>query len=288
MAKKIGIGLLLVIILIAGGVYFLLSNLNDLVRTAVEEAGTRATGVSVTLGEVDIDITGGSGALGNLNVANPAGYNTDYVFNLGDIAVSLDLDSIQSNPVVINEIVVTAPKVIYELGDGGSNVDVIQKNVENFTQQLSGGGSGGGSGGSSGGSAGGGEETKVVINNLYIRGAEVSVSAGFLAGKKLGTSLPEIHLKDIGKDSGGASPGEVAGRVIDELTNGIQGAVAGLNLGDLEKAAGQAVEEATKAVEGAASEAAKAVEGVGGGAGEAAGDALKGATEGVKNLFGND
>ncbi len=286
MVKKIGIGLLLVIVLIAGGVFYLFSNLNDLVRTAVEEAGTRATGVAVTLGEVDIDVTGGSGALGNLNVANPSGYKTDYVFNLGDIAVSLDLNSIQSNPVVIKEIVVTAPKVIYELGDGGSNVDVIQKNVENFTQQLSGGGSGGGSG--SGGSSAGGDETKVVIDNLYIRGAEVSVSAGFLDGKKLGTSLPEIHLTDIGKDSGGASPGEVAGQVIDELTKGIQGAVAGLNLEDLEKAAGQAVEEATKAVEGAASEAAKAVEGVGGGAGEAAGDALKGATEGVKNLFGGD
>ena len=115
MAKKIGIGLAVVIVLIAGGVYFLLSNINGLVQTAVEEAGTRATGVAVTLGNVDIDITGGKGALGNLNVANPSGYQTDYVFNLGDIAVSIDLDSIQSNPVVIKEIVVTAPKVIYEL-----------------------------------------------------------------------------------------------------------------------------------------------------------------------------
>ena len=287
MAKKLGIALLVLIVLIAGGVYFVFSNLNDIVKAAVEEAGTRATGVSVTLGKVDIDVTGGKGAIGNLNVANPAGFQTDYVFNLGDISVALDLASLQSNPIVVKEVVVTSPKVIYELGDGGSNVDVIQKNVESFTNQLSGGGNSGSSGSSSSGDGGSGEEVKVVIDNLYIRGAEVSVSAGFLQGKELGTGLPEIHLTDIGKDSGGASPGEVAGQVIDELTKGIQGAVAGLNLGDLQKAAGAAVEEATKAVEGAADEAAKAVESVGGGAGEAAGDALKGATEGVKSLFGD-
>ena len=287
MAKKIGIALLVLIVLIGGGIYYVFSNLDELIKTAVEEAGTRATGVDVTLGRVNVDLTGGTGALGDLNVANPPGFKTDYVFNLGDVSVSLDLDSLQSNPIVIKEVVVAAPKVIYELGDGGSNVDVIQKNVEAFTNQISG-GSGGASGSGGGQDAAGGDEIKVVINNLYIRDAEVSVSAGFLGGEKLGTGLPEIHLTDIGKDSGGASPGEVAGQVIDELTKGIQGAVAGLNLEDLEKAAGQAVEEATKAVEGVAGEAAKAVEGVGGEAGNAAGGVLEGATEGVKNLFGNN
>ena len=279
MVKKLGIALVVLIVLIGGGLYFFLSNLDEIVRTAVEKAGTRATGVSVTLGKVNIDLGGGMASLGNLNVANPSGFSSEYAFNLGDISVSLDLESLQSNPIVINEVVVTSPKVIYEVGDNGSNVDAIQSNVETFTKQVSGGSS---AGSSSGSDEAGGEQTKVVINNLYIRGAEVSVSAPFLKGDKLGTGVPEIHLKDIGKESGGATPGEVAGKVIDELTASVQGAVAGLNLDDLKKAAGAAVEEATKAVEGATGGATKALEGVGGGAG----DAVKGATEGVKGLFG--
>ncbi len=276
MVKKLGIAVVVLVILIAGGLYFLLSNLDSLVRTVVEEAGTEATGVKVSLGEVNLDLTGGKAAMGDLNVANPSGFDTDYAFNLGNISVSLDLDSLQSNPIVVKEVVVTAPKVIYELGDGGSNIDKIQSNVENFTKQLGGGGSSE--------SSSEGEEVKVVINDLYIRGAEVSVSAPFLQGEALGTELPEIHLEDIGKESGGASPGEVASQVIDQLTAGVQGAVGALNLDGLKDAAGAAVEGAAKAAEGAAEEAGKAVEGIG----EGAGSAVEDATKGVKSLFGSD
>ncbi|RVU36900.1 hypothetical protein EOI86_12485 [Hwanghaeella grinnelliae] len=267
--KKIGIALVVLIVLIGGGVYYFLSNLDEFVRTAVEKAGTRATGVEVTLGKVALDIAGGKGSLGDLNVANPSGFDTDYAFNLGDISVSLDLDSLQSNPIVINEVIVTSPKVIYELGDGGSNIDAIQRNVENFTKEIS--------GGASSSDEAGGDGTKVVINDLYIRGADVRVSAPFLKGQAMGTEVPEIHLQDIGKDSGGATPGEVAAQVLDSLTSRVQGVVSNLNLDELRDAA-------TKAVEGAAGEATKALEGAGG----SAGGALEGATEGLKGLIGGD
>ncbi len=273
MVKKLGIALVVLIVLIGGGLYFFLSNLDEIVRNAVEKAGTRATGVEVTLGKVALALGDGKASLGDLNVANPAGFDTEYAFNLGDISVSLDLGSLQSNPIVINEIVVTSPKVIYELGDGGSNIDKIQSNVESFSKEV--GGAGGTSTSSADDSAGDG--TKVIINNLYIRGADVSVSAPFLKGEKMGTSIPEIHLTDIGKDSGGATPGEVAAKVLDSLTSRVQGVVSNLNLDDLKNAA-------TKAVEGAAGEATKALEGAGG----SAGGALEGATKGLKGLLGGD
>ncbi len=260
--KKVLIGLAVVIVIVAGGVYFFLSNINGLVQTAVEDAGTRVTGVPVTLADVDIDITGGRGALGGLNVANPAGFETDYAFNLGAISVDIDLNSIGSNPVVIKEIVVTDPSVIYELTtSGSSNIQTIQQNVEAFNS--AGGGSGGGSGG---GGSSGGEEQKVVIDNLYIRGAQVSVSASVLGGQKKETQIPEIHMTDIGKDSGGANASAIAALVIDRLLDGALGSVTSLNLENLQN-------EAQEAVEGAASEAGKAVEG---------------AADAVKGLFNNN
>lgn len=272
MMKKIGIGLIVLIVLIGGGVYYVLSNLDEFVRTAVEKAGTRATGVEVTLGKVALEISNGKGSLGELNVANPTGFDTDYAFNLGDISVTLDTSTVQSNPIVIKEVIVTSPRVIYELGDGGSNIDKIQSNVESFAKEVSG-------GSSASGDDSGGDGKKVIIEDLYIRGAEVSVSAPFLKGQKMGTGIPEIHMKDIGKGSGGATPGEVAAKVLDTLTSRVQNVVSGLNLDDLRNAA-------TKAVEGATGEATKALEGAAGSAGGAAGGALKGATDGVKSLFG--
>lgn len=272
MMKKIGIGLIVLIVLIGGGVYYVLSNLDEFVRTAVEKAGTRATGVEVTLGKVALEISNGKGSLGELNVANPSGFDTDYAFNLGDISVTLDTSTVQSNPIVIKEVIVTSPRVIYELGDGGSNIDKIQSNVESFAKEVSG-------GSSASGDDSGGDGKKVIIEDLYIRGAEVSVSAPFLKGQKMGTGIPEIHMKDIGKGSGGATPGEVAAKVLDTLTSRVQNVVSGLNLDDLRNAA-------TKAVEGATGEATKALEGAAGSAGGAAGGALKGATDGVKSLFG--
>lgn len=274
MMKKIGIGLVVLLLVIAGGVYYVFSNLNELVRTAVEEAGSRSTSVAVTLGEVDINIDDASVAMGNLNVANPAGFETDYAFNLGAISVSMDAGSFGQNPIVVKEVVVTAPKVIYEVGDGLSNIETIQANVDRFIKDTVGESSGSSESSSSG------EEQKVVINNLYIRGAEVSVSAPFLGGEALGTTVPDIHLTDIGKDDGGADPAEVASQVIDQLLAGVTGAVSSLNLDDLAKGA-------TEALEGVAGEAAGAVEGISEGAGGAVEDAAEGVGDTINNLLGN-
>ena len=175
-------------------------------------------------------------------------------------------------PVIIKEIVITSPQVTYELGDGGSNVDAIQKNVDAYAKQFA----------SGGGEKKSGEGPKLIIENLYIRGGKIGVSAAFLAGKTLSTPLPDIHLKDIGKEEKGADPGQVVKEVIDSMTSGVGSAVSGLGLDKMMKGAGEA---ASKAMEGAG----KAMEGATGaasGAAEGAGKALEGATGGLKKLFG--
>lgn len=273
MGKKIGIGVIVLLLVVAGGAYYVFSNLNEIVRTAVEEAGTRVTSVDVTLGLVDIDISEARAGMSNLNVANPVGFKTDYAFNLGDIKVSLDSATIGENPIVVKEVFITNPRVIYELGEGLSNVETIQAYVNQFIKENVG-------ESDSTSSESTGDEQKIVINNLYIRGAEVSVSHPLLDGDKIGTTVPEIHLTDIGKDDGGASPAEVAGVIIDKLLGSVGNAVADIDIEGLTK-------DAQKAIEGVTDEAAGAVEGIS----EGAGDAVEGATEGVgdtiNNLLGN-
>jgi len=66
--------------------------------------------------------------------------------------------------------------------------------------------------------------------DLVIRGGKVAVSAKLLQGQELGADLPEIELRDIGKDKGGATPAEVVEQVIASLSKGVGGAIGALDL----------------------------------------------------------
>lgn len=249
--KKVLIGVVVVMVLVAGGVYWLVSNVDSFVRTAVEEYGSAATKTKVTLDTVELSLTEGSGRLAGLTIGNPEGFDSDSALILGEIGVLLDTASLGGDIIVIREIVIGAPSVTYEIGANGSNFDAIERNVDSYA---------GGSGGSgSGGSAEG--ETKLVIENLYIRDGKVNVSAAALAGKSVGAPLPTIHLKDIGKDSGGASPAEVAEKIIGAISSGATRAVGTL---DLDKLTGGASGAAKDTMEKGKGMLEKGKEGVGG------------------------
>lgn len=226
--KKILIGLLILVVIVAAGLFYLWQGRDRFIKTAIEEAGSRATQVSVTLNQVDSgNVLDGSVALRGLVVGNPAGFKTESAFKLGEVSVKVDPGSVMSDIIVVKEVVIAAPQVTYEFGAGGSNIGTIQKNVE----KMAGGQSGGASSSSDDGSG-----KKVVIENLYVRDGKVNVSADFLQGKQTGTNLPTIHLKDIGKSSGGASPTEVAEQVIEAIAKASTSAVAKLDVGAIKDA----------------------------------------------------
>ncbi|WNK01418.1 hypothetical protein L2D14_08280 [Thalassospiraceae bacterium LMO-JJ14] len=260
--KKVFIGVgVVVVLLVAGGIY-LYSNLGGIIKSAVETYGSEATKAEVTLNSVDLDATSGKAALNKLSVGNPSGFKTPSAFELGAIAVQIDTSTLNSDPIVINSVLIDGPKITYELANGGSNIDAIKANVDAYAKKI-------GGGDSSASSSSEGEGPKIIIEKLTITGGEVNVSASFLDGKSLGSKLPTLTLTDIGKDDGGASPADVIKQVIDKMTAGVGSAVSGLNLDDLAKGAG---EEAKKLMEGAS---------------EGASDTMGEAGKKLKGLLGN-
>lgn len=258
--KKVLIGVgVVVVVLIAGGVY-LYSNLGGIIKSAVESYGSEATKAEVTLDSVDLDATSGKAALNALAVGNPDGFKTAKAFRLGQVAVQIDTSTLSSDTIVINSVLIDGPKITYELANGGSNVDAIKRNVDEYAKRFGGGGSSSSSEGSG---------PKLIIEKLTITGGEVNVSAPFLNGKEVGSRLPTLTLTDIGKGDGGASPAEVIKAVIDKMTAGVGNAVSGLDLQGLAKGAGDG---AKKLMEGA---------------GSGASGAMDGASKKLKGLFGN-
>ena len=61
--------------------------------------------------------------------------------------------------------------------------------------------------------------------------------------------LPDIVLKDIGKSRGGATPGEVANKILDALQKNVDGAVKHLNLDQVKEAVTSIVSGATDLLE---------------------------------------
>ena len=228
-----------ILVLLAIGLYYLYSSLNSIVKAAVEKTGSEATQAQVKLKDVNIELTSGKGALRGLTVGNPSGFKTDKAMGLGEISVQVDIGSVTKDTVVIKEIVIAAPEVTYELGSGGSNIDALQRNVNAYA----------GAGKGKAEKSGGGQGKKLVIEHLYVRNGKVSVSAAELQGKTLSAPLPDIHLTDIGKKSGGATAGEVAQQVLTAV--GQAATRAATSLPDVGKLVGSAKEEAAGAAKGA-------------------------------------
>ena len=137
------------------------SNLDSIIEAAIEKYGSEVTRVEVSLDEANIDPVSGEGALSGLTVGNPAGFETDNAFSLGQVKVGLDTSSLTGDTIVIREIVISRPHITYEMSSDGSNVDTIQSNVDAFMANQG------------GGESSGGEGPKVVVENLYIRGQDV-------------------------------------------------------------------------------------------------------------------
>jgi len=124
----------------------------------------------------------------------------------------------------------------------------------------------------------------------------VAVVASLL-NEKMSVPLPTVHLKDIGKDGGkGATPEEIADKVMQAVLNGAKGAVSAANI-DVSKLTGVAMDQINKAtggiqkqIEGATGgklDIQKTIEGATGGSGSSGtGDIGKDAGSAIKGLLG--
>ena len=212
-------GGLAVILVIAFVGYRLIGSLDEIIEAGIEKFGSEITGADVALDDVVLDLANGQASLHGLTIGNPQGFQTSHLLKAGEIKLVIDVNTLTGDPINIREILVESPDVIYEMAGGTNNVDALLANVRAYT--------GGGSGESD--AAGQGSGPGLVIDDIYINNGKVSLSHEVLKGKTMEAGLPDIHLEDIGKDEGGASPGEVAREIMAALKSGATTAVASIN-----------------------------------------------------------
>jgi len=270
-AKRIFIILVMVLaaILLAAMLF-----LGPLIKTAVEKGAPAMMGVPVTLDRPGINLLAGKISLNNLVVGNPEGYKTDYAFKLGKFRIDMQMSTLGSDTMIIRDILIDSPEIVWEAGLGSSNIGTILDNLkkkapaekpeaEKEEPKKAG--------------------TQVQIDNLLITGAKLKFSAKMMGGQAITIPLPDIHLKELGKDKDGASILDVITEVMNAVVSAIGealssapellgkgfGAAMGV-AGDGVTAAGSLADDGVRAVGGVAADGARA-----------AGDI---ATEGVKTV----
>ena len=295
-----GGGAVVAIVVIA--VALVIFRAGDVIKAVVEELGPQMTKSEVTLEKVDLSLSSGEADLSGLLIGNPEGFKAPHVFKLDNISVKIDTGSIGEDTILIKEISINAPDVIAEFGKftfnplkssesiqqslQTSNFIAIQKNIDAFVKEKTGGGGGKPAAAKDGDSTDG---PKLIIEKF--RMIDVKVRAVSQDGLKLDTSLPpfSISLDNIGKKENGLPPEGIVAVLIPEVQKAVTNAISD----DLIKTAtdmvgklGDTAKEGIKAVtEGAGDIGKKLTEG-GGAIGKSVTEGAKGATDAVKGLFG--
>ena len=239
-------------------VVVLMLSLGQIIKAGVNTAGPKLAGVPVHLEKVVVNPLTGLVRIKGLVIGNPEGFNTPSAMELNDFRLNIKLSSLFSKAIVIEEILIDAPQITYEKGLKSSNLSTLQANLapaktetpapEAAPEKKK------------------GAAKKVIIDDFQLNGAKVNVTITALGGKKMTLPLPDIKMKDIGRNSGGANPAEVISEVFDSISKAVVEAIA---------SAGDIAGDALKGAGGAATDAAKG-----------ATDAAKGAADSIKKGLG--
>jgi uncharacterized protein involved in outer membrane biogenesis len=202
--------------LVAGGAYLVFNYVDVVVKVALEHWGPTVLGASVKVGEVQISVKSGRGAIRNLEIGNPTGFTAARAARFGEIRVATDPSTLTDRLIVIHELAVEAPQITYEKGSKSTNLDVIQSSIDAYVKRAT-----AAAQEKAAEAAPEALKRRFVIERLSIRGGKVLMTTAGLKGQGVSFDLPEIQLRDIGKDKGGVSASEAAALVASTLQNRI-------------------------------------------------------------------
>ncbi len=204
LGKMIG-GLLLVGIAVVAILVFVgLSNLDAIIKSAVESVGPQVTKTSVSLDQAKFELTQGRGELQGLVVGNPAGFSSDYALSMERVAVEVDPASVTGPVIVIREILVDGARLIAE------QKDLTNSNLQALLNNIKGGGAGQDSGEAGQGSAG--SDVRLMVEKFRFINSSAQVLTEEWGDKTL--NLPDIKLANIGDKQTGLTPDELAEAVL--------------------------------------------------------------------------
>ncbi len=207
-----------------GGTKRRLSAGNQLAVGASEVSltSTQQAGVSMTLalGKLTGSTEDGKFTLGGMSITSPTGFTAATPVTVGQIDTTLDLEAMAQGRSIIDEVIVSSYKAIYELNLAGNNITALQNNINTLlpTPEAAGSATAQSAGVDNTGGAVGGKDSGggdgILIKELYLNNGVVEIKS-----KLINTTLklPQTNVKDIG----GSNPRVAAATVLNVMLRGI-------------------------------------------------------------------
>ena len=267
--------ILLVLATVAVALY-----IDTIAKTAIERGATYALGVETTLGSADVGLWSGTFSMGDMTIANPAGFESPYFTHLGQGDVEVALKTLRQETVELPTLTLTDLEIYLDKKEGKANYDVILENLKRFESQENAQDDAGGK--------------KFIIEEVLIKNIMVHVQLLPLGGDltKLDVPIDEVRLHDVGSGTDGSVlMSELTSVIIKAVLAAIVQKGGGLIpsdiLGDLGQGLGSLAEIGLDVATGLGDR----IKDAGGGLDEVTeglGDAIKSIGDGLGGLLGGD
>ena len=227
--KTISIGLIAVAAIAVIAFWFLVSNLDAIVKQVVEQVGTETLDTQVTLSSAEISLAEASAALRGLRIANPDGFSAQNAFELGAIEVALAPESLSTEVMVLETIAIDSASLLFEQQGARNNLQTLLDKLD--------------SGGGDAESAADDEESnQMIIREFRFTRANVRLSHDQL-DSDIDLTLPDIVLRNIGNSDQAVTPEEAARQIIEPILTEAQDAAKRRAEEELREIANQEMEK---------------------------------------------
>jgi len=213
--SKIIIGFVVILVGAVLGVgYYLMQNLNEIVKNMIEEVGTEVINAQVQVKEVKINLPEGKATLRGLTVANPPGFSSEPLFTLSNVSVTIDTSSLAEPVYLIEEISIDRVRVLAEQTGTVTNVQKFMDGMPKSDDP--------GDVGDTGSSE---ADIKLAISRIDFSNGMMELRSDQIGNQSI--ELEKLQLRNIGTSENGLTPDEVGEEIAGQLMVSGQDALKG-------------------------------------------------------------
>ncbi len=199
-----GLAMVAMIVFVMGSVTYVLFNIDAVIKNGIEDVGSRALKVPLTVAEAQMSLKTGEGQIVGLRIANPAGFEAGDALHAPLIQLKVDAGKPAGKAISISELVIDRPVMTLDIIDGRANWLRLRNGARAWARRAENPDEAAASG------------QAFVIDQVVLSNGTLILRADFLGAQKLEAPLPDTRIKDIGAADEGALPADVA-RIITEM-----------------------------------------------------------------------
>ena len=243
---------LIILLAIGSGIYVLSPSLESIIQNIVHKYGSQVTGTDVNLGGFKLSLLKGNVEINNLTVANPKNYTQPYIMSVGKVAVKVNLKSIFSDTIVIENVQIENPKITYEL------LSLTQNNLSQLLDNINKNTTAPDKNKSTSSSSNNEEKNdikqnskKVIVQHRLVSGGEINLAAS-IAGQSASARvpLPTIEMNDIGKqkNQNGTNIADTLSAILQKIFSTAYNTVVNSKLADMKTTAEESLNSVVEGI----------------------------------------